>query len=486
MGVVYNTLLATSQPLTICHGFPLFPKGDGPFNPSDQRTGIFKQITLVDLDEGLPILDLVIVGVDLPIRLKIDLKFFMGFCGPSYALAAAVTGETFDGGTAVLQFTGGEAKGGFAFALAVGFSLEFSIGLRVWYDVFVADGSFDIFSIGFTLNLTFDLMEAAITAIRKYLTKRREEAQAAGSKRKKKGLKIDAIDPVPTGFFDYEGQPTGLDASVWGLYDQTEDATAMDNGQLIIEPQIVVQINLAPYIPYVQQLAEMLEVVGGEVGTGPQLTVTFPITINVYKLITDGDTYDLARTLSADSGDYQQLLAVTAIEAYKAKDWYIPQLPELLAIAGRNVLLGIYPDTTAYLSSLIEGAGGDVPPSPSVVTGMVGNSIGFQGGPDTAARLVDKVTVQFTHQVGMTVGIGWFFHISVLGLTLDVSVDITFDPGQVFGPLGGTKIDQLTNTNGGQFILSSREQEQCVALAEEARRGIERKVVDVVFESVVS
>lgn len=483
MGVIYNTLLATSQPLSICHGFALFPKGSGPFDPADQRTGIFENLNIVDVDTSPSIIDLVIVGVDFPILLQINLACGIGFCGPALAIGSAATGETFDGGTAVVQFTGGEAQGGWALGAAVGFTLDFHIGLEVWYDVLVADGSFEIFGIGFTLNLNFDILGTVIGAIQKALEE--EDPPDPPPAGVSVATSLAPIEPPPPGFWTIDGVDTGLSGQVWGMFDQTQGPSAMDGGQMIIQPTVVVLIDVAPYIPYVKQLKELVETVGGELATGPSFSLGFPITINVLKLITDGDEYEFTQTLSADAGRYQQMLAEAAIEAYNAQSWYIPQLPDLLALAGRTVLLGIYPDTTNYFTDLITGAGGTVPTRPVADDGLVGNALGFTGGPDTAARLINNVKVQFTHEVGMTVGLGWFFSIGILGLTLDANIAIDIDLTAVFGPIGGTKIDQIQNINGGQFVTAMRDDAPCVAL-EEAQSRIERRFVDVVFEPVVS
>lgn len=487
MATIYNTVLATSQPLTISYGFPLFASGSGPFVPSYRKVGLFKSYTLVNFDNKIPIIDLVIVGVDFHVAIKIDFAIGIGMAGPSFALSSAVQGQTFDDGTAVCEFTSGAAEGGLGFGAAMGFTFHFGVGLEVWYDVLVDSGSFQIFGISFSLTINIDLLGAVIEAIEKLMEKTNKDRE---KKHPKRGVKnephfqaLAPIDPAPAGFFnDDNNQPTGLDGEVWGIFDKTADPGAIDGGVLNLDPTILIQIDVAQYIPYVKQVKELIETIGGELATGPEFGLGFPVTINVYKLIADGDEYTNPHILSVNSDSYQQALAAAAIDAYNANGWFIPQLPNLLAIAGRTVQLGIYPDTTSYLSSLITGAAGTIPPAPG--DGQVGNTVGFTGGPTPARQVINNVTVQFQHQVGLNVIIGWFIHIDVIGITLDASIDVTIPVGGWFpGGISGTKIDQLTNTNGGQFIVmddSSR-----LAL-EEARESIDRRFVDVVFDTVTS
>jgi hypothetical protein len=468
MGVIYNTVLATSQPLTICTGFPMFPPDSGPYTPEDTRTGIDYDVVLVDVDNTIPLIDLVIVGVDFKIVFKIEFEIFIGFCGPAIALGCTVQGETYDDGTAVGQFFDDQAQAGFALGAAMGFTLDFEIGLEIWYDVLVASGSFLIFGISFSLNINIDILGTIIGLLAKAVEE--SDTQVA----------IENIDPVPPGFW-----PGSLEGQVYGMYDESDGAEkALNQGQLMLEPSITVQIDISPYIPYIRQLKELVETVGGELASGPEITLSFPITINVDQLIADGQVYTLQGTLSDSSGLYQQQLAIAAIEAYNAKGWYIPQLPDLLSLAARTVLLGVYPDTTNYFVSLINGAGGTVPDPPPSDANQNGNTLGFGGGPTPAGQVITDVKVQFTHQVGITVAIGWFFHIEILGLTVDAAIDIPIDLSAVFGPLLPLVKDQLENTNGARYVGARDDLRVAAGALDDARSRFDRQFVDVVFEPV--
>jgi hypothetical protein len=267
MGFIRNVQLATSQPVNLATGFPFFPLSpsqntiDNPLRP--QRIGI----------DGSAAIPRVILNVNIPVllyrlRTQVTARFVAAaFFG--YNLQYTVNGSTSSAGFGDLRFTDDSASGG----LGVGMGFEIDIALAVdqaainftWRSGFQRTWS-EIFSRTGRANI--DLIRIALGLL-----------QSSGF-----NIPLDAIDEVR----DASGSRT-----IWGLFDTASNQLGQ-TGELVIRPRVSIHGNVLTAIPQLSGFLKALKNVGAKVTAGPQLNLTFPVTISIVRLTTEDGDYDFS------------------------------------------------------------------------------------------------------------------------------------------------------------------------------------------------
>ncbi len=274
MGFITNVQLATSQPVNLATGFPFFPLNpaqntiDNPLSP--QRIGI----------DGSGTIPRVILNISVPVllfRLRTRVtSTFVAAAFFGYNLQYTVTGSTTSAGLADLRFRDDSAAGG----LGVGLGFEIDIALAVdqaninftWRSGFSRTWS-EIFSRTGRANI--DLIRIALGLL-----------QSAGFT-----IPLEQIDSVR----DASGT-----RAIWGLFDRRSDQLNTE-GQLVLRPKVSIHGNLLTSIPQLSGFLKALKNVGAKVTAGPQLNLTFPVTISIVRLTTEDGNYEF-RTFS--NGNY--------------------------------------------------------------------------------------------------------------------------------------------------------------------------------------
>ena len=270
MGFITNVLLATSQPVNLATGLPFFP-----FNPAQntidnplvpQRIGI----------DGSGTIPRLILNVSVPVLLyRLRTRVTSNFVAAAffgYNLQYTVTGSTTSAGLADLRLSNDSAEGG----LGVGLGFELDIVLAVdqaqinfnWRSGFSRTWS-EIFSRTGRANI--DLIRIALGLL-----------QSAGF-----SIPLEEIDSVR----DASGT-----RAIWGLFDRQSNQFATE-GELVLRPRVSIHGNLLTSIPQLSGFLKALKNVGAKVTAGPQLNLTFPVTISIVRLTTEDGNYEF-RTFS--------------------------------------------------------------------------------------------------------------------------------------------------------------------------------------------
>ncbi len=265
MGRINRTQLATSQPVNLATGFPFFPLRpaentiDNPLRP--QRIGI-------DASGAIP---RVILNVRVPVllfRLRTEVTArFVAAAFFGYNLQYTVEGNTTFQGVATLDIQNDSAEGG----LGVGLGFEIDIALAVdqatvnftWRSGFQRTWS-ELFSRTGQANI--DLIRIALGLLR-----------SSGF-----NIPLEAIDEVR----DASGART-----IWGLFDRAGNQFE-ETGQLVLRPRVSIHGNLLSSIPQLSGFLKALKNVGAKVTAGPQLNLTFPVTISIVRLTTEDGNYN--------------------------------------------------------------------------------------------------------------------------------------------------------------------------------------------------
>lgn len=265
MGFINDVTLATSQPVTLATGFPFFPlfpaqnTVDNPLRP--QRIGF----------DGSGIIPRVILSVNLPIllfRLRTRVtSTFVAAAFFGYNLQYTARGATTSNGLADVRFLDDSAAGG----LGVGLGFEIDIALsvdqasisfnwrsgfrRTWDEIFSRTGRANI-----------DLIRIALGLL-----------QSSGF-----NIPLEAIDEVR----DASGTRT-----IWGLFDRVSNQFG-ETGELVLRPRVSIHGNVLSAIPQLSGFLKALKNVGAKLTAGPQLNLTFPVTLSIVRLTTEDGNYD--------------------------------------------------------------------------------------------------------------------------------------------------------------------------------------------------
>lgn len=236
----FSGTLATSTPLNLCDGFPLFSSGTA-------RAG------LTSAGDQLPLLnnpEYVVGGVSLAGFLGGTL--FVGLCGPSYATSVTLSQGTFSNGQASFLTTQDDTQGGLVFGASLSLNLNMNLGL--W----VANQEDENYPLSFTFEI--DLLQLLVTLI----------LQQIGNQR---FTQFNTLFPQI--------------GSTWGLFDeQTNQYNA--GGPVILNPTLVFPINVEPMMEAIPDIGEgikgvneVLGSVGGGIAFGPTFSVGLQINIDL-------------------------------------------------------------------------------------------------------------------------------------------------------------------------------------------------------------
>lgn len=236
----FSGTLATSTPLNLCDGFPLFSSGTA-------RAG------LTSAGDQLPLLsnpEYVVSGVSLAGYLGGTL--FVGLCGPSYATSVTLSQGTLSNGQVSFFVPQDDTQAGLVFGASLSLSLNMSLGL--W----VANQEEQEYPLSFTFQI--DLLQLLITLI----------LQQIGNQRL---TQFSSLFPQI--------------GSTWGLFDEEPDQYN-GGGPAVLNPTLVFPINVEPLMEAIPEIGEgikgvndVLASVGGGIAFGPTFSIGLQIFINL-------------------------------------------------------------------------------------------------------------------------------------------------------------------------------------------------------------
>lgn len=260
MPEIPTTLIATSDPLSICNGFALFP-ALGTFRSGYVGTDLAGKI-FGFADKNL-----------LLFRLSAEAKYevVFGLCGPAYAMEMEIEGST-DNGTMELSVEGDEIQAGILFGLTVAFVFNLSLDVKKFQ--WINDGWSSHFASSWTkllnvhINLEFDAIEFITDCIKMALEDEHEET---------------TFKKVP--HISHE-----LIAS-WGMYDERKGNFASNGGKMIATPTLNLPVDFAPRIPPLAALNLALKVLFSRLSFGPLVGIQVPVTVKMKSVTLDDTRY---------------------------------------------------------------------------------------------------------------------------------------------------------------------------------------------------
>lgn len=260
MAEIPKTLIATSDPLSICNGLALFPKL-GTFRSGYVGTDMANTIFNVQ-DQNL-----------LLFRLSANAKYevIAGICGPAYAVEMELEGETTDGNIE-LTVEGDEIQAGVLFGLTLSFVL--GIQLDTMKLKWVWDGWNSHFNpswsklLDFHVNLEFDAIEFVYECI--------ELALESGHEH--------------TTFKKVPHISNQLIAS-WGMYDEQKGKFATNAGKMVATPTLNIPIDITPMIEPLAALNVTLKPLFSRLSFGPLIGIQIPVTVSMKSVTVDNTKY---------------------------------------------------------------------------------------------------------------------------------------------------------------------------------------------------
>jgi len=281
MAEIPKTLIATSDPLSICNGFALFPKL-GAFRSGYVGTNMANTIFSVN-DENL-----------LLFRLSANAKYevIFGLCGPAYAVEMELEGST-GNGSIELAVAGDEIQAGVLF----GFTLSFVLGIQL--DTMKFNWVWDGWNsnlepswsqlLNFHVNLEVDVIEFIYECIKKGFEAKDEE----------------------TTFKKVAHISNQLIAS-WGMYDERKGNFVSNGGEMVATPTLNIPIDITPMIEPLAAFNVTLKPLFSRLSFGPLIGIQIPVTVKMKSVTLDYTKYsNLAfaagkvsgTTTGADPGD---------------------------------------------------------------------------------------------------------------------------------------------------------------------------------------
>jgi len=272
MTKINKTLIATSAPISVCKGLALFPQ------IGTSRAGVSASGTTGSIFSTKDTL--------LLWRLTADAGYdvFMGLCGPAYAVEMDVEGEA-DKGQVELTVSGDELQAGFFFGLTVG--LHFSIDLEQYTTRIVWKGWHshleskweNVASIGPSIEV--DMIDLILTVILLALEESGQEDTLL--------QKVDKFTPKLLGS--------------WGMYDEQKNTFVENGGKMVAKPTFNIPIDITSMVPALKAVNESLKAFFCHFGTGPQIGVQIPVTVELNKIKLDSTEYaDLSFSKGKVSG----------------------------------------------------------------------------------------------------------------------------------------------------------------------------------------
>lgn len=256
-----STTLATSTPLDICQGFPLFPE------QGTIRAGISQESDSQSLFDFSPQILCWIVNASAGYDLD------LGICGPAYAITFEAEGQQ-QGSTLSLTLSEDRIFAGFSFGVYAG--LNFSLSIEQMKLKFVWDGWHTHLQTtwesvaNFNPSLGFDLLNVIEFVVRQILGEKENWF-----------TKLD--DTFPNA------------AASWGFYDQEGNAFA-SQGNFQAFPSVAVPIDILHLLldgwPELEDLVDKLEELAGGLAAGPQFTIAVPTTVSVHGALLDSAPFN--------------------------------------------------------------------------------------------------------------------------------------------------------------------------------------------------
>ncbi|MBU0970855.1 MAG: hypothetical protein KKC20_09425 [Proteobacteria bacterium] len=260
MSEIKKTLIATSDPLSICNGFALFPKL-GTFRAGYIGTDMVGTIFAVDNKNILLF------------RLSANAKYevIFGLCGPAYATEMEVEGST-DNGKIELTVEGDEIQAGILFGLTLSFAFNFT--LDTFRSKWVWDGWHSHLSHSWSkllnvhFNFEIDVIEFIYECIKVALEDEKEK----------------------TVFKKVPHISNQLIAS-WGMYDERKNNFVSNGGEMIVTPTLNIPIDIAPMLEPVIALNLALKAFLSNLSFGPLIGIQMPVTVKMNSVTLDDTQY---------------------------------------------------------------------------------------------------------------------------------------------------------------------------------------------------
>lgn len=250
MAEIPKTLIATSDPLSICNGFALFPKL-GTFRSGYVGTNMANTIFSIK-DENL-----------LLFRLSANAKYevIAGVCGPAYAVEMELEGST-GHGDVELTVAGDEIQAGILFGLTLSFVLGIQLDAMKlkwvwngWKSDFEASWSK---LLDFHVNLEFDAIEFIYECIELALESEHEQTMFK---------KVPHIS-------------NQLIAS-WGMYDEQKGKFASNGGKMVATPTLNIPIDITPMIEELAAFNLILKPFFSRLSFGPLIGIQVPVKVSM-------------------------------------------------------------------------------------------------------------------------------------------------------------------------------------------------------------
>ncbi len=260
MPQIPKTLIATSDPLSICNGFALFP-ALGTFRSGYVGTDMAGTIFSIK-DENI-----------LLFRLSANAKYevVFGLCGPAYAAEMELEGSTHNG-KIELTVAGDELQAGILFGLTLSFVCNITLDtLKLKW---VWDGWNSHFDstwsklADFHINFEFDVIELIYELIKEGFESEHEET---------------AFKKVPV----LSNQLIGS----WGMYDERKGNFASNGGEMVATPTLNLPIDIAPMIEPVAELNLALKALFSRLSFGPLIGIQMPVTVKMKTVTLDSTKY---------------------------------------------------------------------------------------------------------------------------------------------------------------------------------------------------
>ena len=255
-----ETVIATSDPLSICNGFALFP-ALGTLRTGYVGTGMAGTIFSISNEQ--------ILLFRLSASATYEVVF--GLCGPAYAAKLALEGST-DNKTLELTVVEDELQAGILFGLSLKFA--FNIKLDTIQLKWVWDGWNSHFTstwnqlANFQINFDLDVIELIYELIKEGFSEEGEET---------------VIKKVPVLSKSLIGS--------WGMYDERSGSFASNGGEMVATPTLNLPIDITPMIEPVAELNLALKVLFSRLSFGPLIGIQMPVTVKMKTVTLDSTKY---------------------------------------------------------------------------------------------------------------------------------------------------------------------------------------------------
>lgn len=251
MADIEETRFATSDPLDLCKGKYLWP-------------GVGVSLGFTSSGEAGPIIRSTPQILAWKFSVGVSYEFFMGVCGPSYAMGMTLSG-TEDNGALNLAVADDELQAGlvmgFFFTAKANLELEQSVlhwvghGCHAhleseWVGKFSADVGVTFDVIGFFWSVISAIMESQDGELKEFPNKK----------------------------------------GYWGAFASTRQAYGYGDS-VVAEPKMRFPINIVPDVPELEAINVGLHALLGELSMGPDIWIGVPVTTSIAKITLDGSNY---------------------------------------------------------------------------------------------------------------------------------------------------------------------------------------------------